>query len=279
MERREYMLGWSGLNFQVTEWGSPDGLPILMLHGLRGYGETFSGVARVLQPKYRVIALDQRGRGGSDWDPARHYWTSTYVADVEHLVDALGLRRFDLLGHSMGGASAIVYAARHGDRIGRLIIEDAGPGAFETSPGSRRIRAELETTPPRFENWEAASEFMRGLRPTVTEEARQQRLRSMLKATGDGGYTWRHDQAGIAWARFHPDPAGREDLAIHVRALTPETLLIRGERSDYMQADMAQRMLDMNPRIREAVIADAGHYVHDDQPQAFEQVVADFLRD
>lgn len=278
MERREYMLGWSGLNFQVTELGRPDGRPIVMLHGLRGFGETFSGVARVLQPEYRVIALDQRGRGGSDWDPGRNYWTRTYVADVEHLVDALGLQRFDLLGHSMGGANAIVYAAIHGDRIGRLIIEDAGPGAFETSPGSGRIRVELETTPAAFADWDAASEFMRKLRPTVTEDARQQRLRSMLKATGGGGYTWRHDQAGIAWARLHPDPAGQAELASHVRALTADTLLIRGERSDYMQTDMARRMLDMNPRIREAVIADAGHYVHDDQPRAFERVVADFLR-
>lgn len=278
MERRDHWLKLSGLDFHLIEWGDRGAAPVVMLHGIRGFAETFHGVAAALQPDFRVIALDQRGRGESAWDPARNYYTDTYVADLEALVLALGLGRFDLLGHSMGGINAIVYAARHPDRVRSLVVEDAGPGAFEASEGAARIRRELAATPERFASWAEAGDFMRTLRPTVTEDARQQRLRSMLKALPGGGFTWRHDQAGIAATRLDPDPARAVDLAAHVQAVACSTLVVRGERSDYLQPQLAERMRAMNPRIETVAIPDAGHYVHDDQPERFAQAVAAFLR-
>ena len=277
MERREYRLTTSGLSLQVTEWGPPDAQPVVMLHGIRGYGETFAGVAQALQPECRVIALDQRGRGQSDWDPAHNYYTDAYVADLAALVDSLQLQRFDLLGHSMGGINAIVYAARHPERVRRLVIEDAGPGAFEVSDGATRIRKELATTPERFESWEAASDFMRALRPTVSEAARQQRLQSMLKPLAHGGYTWRYDHAGIAATRLNPDPSRVVDLRPCVAAIACETLVLRGGRSDYLQPEMLAGMQQLNACIQGMSIPDAGHYVHDDQPELFNQTVRTFL--
>ena len=186
MQRRDYTLNLSGLNFQVTDWGEESAWPVVMLHGIRGYAETFVGVAQALQPGVRVIAYDQRGRGATDWDPQHNYYTDAYVEDLQAVVRTLGLLQFDLLGHSMGGINAMVYAARHPQQVRRLVIEDAGPGAFEASEGAVRIRKELMTTPPSFASWDAASDFMRALRPTVTEEARQQRLQSMLKELPEG---------------------------------------------------------------------------------------------
>ncbi len=278
MDRRDYRLALSGLNFHVTEWGNTQARPVVMLHGIRGYAETFAGVAAALQPGFRVIAFDQRGRGESDWDPARNYYTDAYVADLDALVQALGLARFDLLGHSMGGINAIVYAARYPQKVRRLLIEDAGPGAFEASDGATRIRKELATTPDRFASWEAASEFMRALRPTVTDEARQQRLQNMLKPLPEGGFTWRYDHAGIVATRLNPDPARVADLEPRIRAIACETLVLRGGRSDYLQAAMVARMRELNPRIADITIPNAGHYVHDDQPALFEQAVANFLQ-
>ncbi len=277
MQRRDHTLALNGLRFHVTEWGPQDGRPLVTMHGIRGYGETFVGVAQALQPNFRVIAFDQRGRGQTDWDPARHYYTDAYVADLAALVDALCLQRFDLLGHSMGGINAIVYAAAHPDRVDRLVIEDAGPGAFENSPGATRIRRELETTPTNFESWEAASAFMRALRPTVTEEARQQRLQSMLKARDGGGFTWRYDHAGICATRLNPDPARVVDLRPPIQAIACDTLVVRGGRSDYLQPEMAHEMTRLNPRITYEEIPDAGHYIHDDQPALFNQVIGRFL--
>lgn len=278
VKRRDCTLTLSGLNFHLTEWGDEAAWPIVMLHGIRGFAETFAGVAAALQPGFRVIAFDQRGRGDSDWDPDRNYYTDAYVSDLEAVVRALDLRRFDLLGHSMGGINAIVYAARHRSRVRRLVIEDAGPGAFEASEGATRIRKELASTPERFDSWEVAADFMRTLRPTVTEEARQQRLQSMLKPQPGGGFTWRYDHAGIAATRLNPDPARAVDLAACVQAIACDMLVVRGGRSDYLQPAMTQRMRALNPRIATVEIPDAGHYVHDDQPTLFAQAVTDFLR-
>lgn len=277
MERRDYTISHADLSFHVTEWGPADGRPVVMLHGIRGYGETFAGIAEALQPAFRVIAFDQRGRGQSDWDPQRNYYTGTYVGDLLAIADALGLARFDLLGHSMGGINAIVFAALHPERISRLVIEDAGPGAFETSPGASRIRGELVNTPAHFDSWEAASTFMRGLRPSVTEEARQQRLTSMLKPVDGGGYTWRYDHAGIAATRLNPELSRLVDLRPHVAALACDTLVLRGSKTDYLQPEMLAEMQRLNPRIADIEISGAGHYIHDDQPEAFNRAVRDFL--
>ena len=278
MQRRDYRLSHDGLGFHVTEWGQPDAWPVLMLHGIRGYAETFAGVAAALQPGFRVIAFDQRGRGETDWDPRHDYYTDTYVADVEALVTQLGLQRFDLLGHSMGGINAIVHAARNPGQVRRLVIEDAGPGAFDASDGATRIRRELASTPTAFASWDEAAAFMRALRPTVTEEARQQRLQSMLKPMSGGGFTWRYDHAGIAATRLNPDPTRQVDLAAYVRQLQCETLVVRGGRSDYLQPAMAEHMRALNPRISTLEIPDAGHYVHDDQPALFAEAVTTFLK-
>lgn len=275
--RRDYSLPIGGLNLFVTEWGEPSARPILMLHGIRGYAETFAGLAETLQPEYRVIAFDQRGRGRSDWDPARNYYTDTYVRDVEDVRLALGLDRFDLLGHSMGGINALVYAASFPQHVDRLVIEDAGPRAFEDSDGARRIRRELATTPASFADWDSAVAFMRALRPTVTEAARQERLRSMLKPAASEGFVWRYDHAGIASTRLNPAPDRSPDLADVVSRIQCPTLVLRGGRSDYLQPDMAEAMCRSNSHLKWHEIADAGHYVHDDQPQAFADQVLGFL--
>lgn len=275
--RRDHQLPIDGLSIHVTEWGDPAARPIVMLHGIRGFAETFATVAQALQPGYRVIAYDQRGRGSSSWDAQRNYYTDAYVADLEAVRAALGLVRFDLLGHSMGGINALVYAATHPGRVDHLLIEDAGPGAFENSVGAQRIRREFQEAPTQFPSWDAAAAYMRALRPSVTEDARQERLRAMLVPLDGGGFTWRHDQAGIAATRLDPDPSRVPDLQAAVRGLRCPTRVLRGARSDYLQPEMAQAMAQLNPRVSCRDIADAGHYVHDDQPEAFCRAVTEFL--
>ena len=87
--------------------------------------------------------------------PAASYTTETYVSDLERLVDDLGLDRFTLVGHSMGGANTLVYTARHPERVSAAVIEDMGPGST-ASPGSARITSEIEATPRRFASWSDA---------------------------------------------------------------------------------------------------------------------------
>ncbi len=278
MEQRSYKVhGGDGLSLRVIEWGAEAATPVVMLHGIRGYAQTFAALAGSLGPAFRTIAYDQRGRGESDWDPARQYYTDAYVRDLEAVVERLQLERFDLLGHSMGGIAAIVYAAANPHRVRRLVVEDAGPGAFEDSAGAARIRQELTSAPGSFESWEAAVGFMRRLRPSVTEAAREERLRNMLKQRSDGTWTWQYDHAGIAEARLNPEPSRVVDLWPHVEAIVSPTLVLRGGRSDYLKRETAEAMSARSHHIQWREVADAGHYVHDDQPEVVARLVGSFL--
>ena len=274
---REAWVRSGELNLRLVEWGSPQAPAILMLHGLRSYAYTWEPVALPLLPDWRVIALDQRGRGRSDWDPAGDYHTDAYVRDLEAVVDNLSLQRFVLLGHSMGGINALVYASRHADRLAALVVEDAGPGASASSSGSDRIKRELRETPPSFANWHEAAEFWRKLRPNISAAALQSRVMHSLKQDHDGRLVWCHDAAGIAEARLNATPDRHVDLWPHVEALSMPTLLIRGARSDYLSAGAANDMCQRNPCIRLAEVAAATHYVHDDNLSDFNRVLQWFL--
>ena len=177
-----------------------------MLHGLRSYAYTWEPAALPLLPHWRVIALDQRGRGHSDWDPQRNYFADAYVRDLEALVDGLSLQRFVLVGHSMGGANALVYASRHQDRLSALVVEDMGPGASAAGRGADRIKRELRETPSSFTSWEEATAFWRKIRPDVSATALQSRATHSLKEEKSGRIVWRYDAEGIGEARLSARP-------------------------------------------------------------------------
>ena len=273
--------GWvksDGLTLRYIEWGEPDAPTIVALHGLRSFAYTWEPVAQSLAGRFRVVALDQRGRGLSDWDPARRYYTESYVRDLEALVDELELQNFLLLGHSMGGATAFVYAARHPERLAGVVIEDIGPGSSANSSGAERIRRELLGTPDRFGSWLEATAFWRHQRPNVSEAALQARVLHSMKATASGEVVWRHDARGIAEARLNATPAQLVDLWPHVEQVSRPTLVLRGAHSDFLSAGTAAEMCLRNRRIQCEEIPGAGHYVHDDNLDGFETALHRFLR-
>jgi pimeloyl-ACP methyl ester carboxylesterase len=274
--------GWihnDGLRLRYVEWGAADAPAIVALHGLRSFAYTWEPVALPLADRLRIIALDQRGRGESDWDPQRRYFTADYVRDLEVLVDRLELARFILLGHSMGGSNAFVYAGTHPERLAGLVIEDMGPGASAGGAGAERIRRELLDTPSRFAHWDAALAFWRGQRPNVPDAAIAARVRHSMKRADDGSVVWRHDAEGIAAARLAATPQQLVDLWPHVDALRMPTLLLRGARSDFLTAGTAAAMVQRNPAIRLVEVPDASHYVHDDNLSGFEAALHAFLAD
>ncbi len=273
---REGWIASGDVRLRYVEWGPPDAPAIVALHGLRSFAYTWEPVALPLASQCRVIALDQRGRGLSDWDPRRRYVTSQYLADVEQLVEALGLGRFVLLGHSMGGATALVYASHHGGQLAGLVIEDMGPGASTSSAGAERIRSELAATPRWFATWEQAEAFWRGQRPRISAAALRARVHHGMMTDLDGHIAWRHDAVGIAEARLaataHP-----VDLWPHVLAVRCPALLLRGADSDFLSPETARAMSERNPVIQRRDVAGAGHYVHDDNLEEFQAALHDFL--
>ncbi|TWC64757.1 pimeloyl-ACP methyl ester carboxylesterase [Burkholderia sp. SJZ115] len=280
MDRSAVKEGWiesDGLRLRHVSWGREDAPSLVMLHGLRSYAHTWEPVADALADRYRVVALDQRGRGRSDWDPRRDYYAKAYVRDLEGLVAALDLQRFVLVGHSMGGANAFVYAAAWPERLAGLVIEDMGPGASVGSSGSQRIRRELLETPEAFSSWDEARAFWRRQRPNLTEAALASRLIHSLRESEPGRIAWRHDAAGIAAARLGASPQQLVDLWPLVRDLQVPTLLLRGGDSDFLSAGVADEMAAANRWIERVDIPRATHYVHDDQPLAFNRELRAWL--
>ncbi len=276
-DERTQFLRVNGLRLLCRQWGSLDALPIVLLHGLRGFSGTWRAVATALSDRFRLIAFDQRGRGESDWDPQCNYYTDAYLADLEDIVDQLGLERFVLVGHSMGGTTSYVYADRHPERLLGLIVEDIAPGSSVSGAGAQRIRVEMQALPSAFGSWSQARRYWQTLRPTLNPAAIEQRLAESLRELPNGRIGWRYDAEGIRRTRLSPDPTRIVDLWPIVERLRTPTLVIRGERSDFCDASTVTMMSSRNANIRAVSIPEAGHYAHDDAPGAFLAHLTDFL--
>lgn len=276
-DERTQFIRVNGLRLLCRHWGDESAPALVLLHGLRGFSGTWRRLAASLASDFHLIALDQRGRGESDWDSGHNYYTDAYLSDLEGVVSHLALRRFALLGHSMGGATSYVYASRHAERLAALIVEDNAPGSSISGRGAARIVAEMTNLPDSFGTWAEARAYWRALRPSIGEEALEQRLAENLREAPDGKIAWRYDARGIRETRLNPDPSRIVDLWPVVDKLDIPTLVIRGERSDACPAATVDEMCKRNSRIAQATVPDASHYVHDDAPARFAEHVRGFL--
>jgi pimeloyl-ACP methyl ester carboxylesterase len=264
------------IGIRVREWGDLAAPAMVLLHGLRGYSGTWRTLAAAFSDRWRMVALDARGRGESDWDLGRNYYNDAYLSDLETVVDALGLDRLVLVGHSMGGTTAYCYAAKHPQRLQGLVVEDITAGSSLAGAGFERIVAEMAALPKRFADWAEARAYWRKLRPGVPDAAIEERLFESMRADGDG-VVWRYDAEGIAATRVAPDPARVVDLHPVIAAIRTPTLVIRGGRSDFCNLAKVEELEAGNPVLTHASVADASHYVHDDAPESFARLVEGFL--
>jgi len=272
----------NGLRLHYVEWGDRTAPPVVMLHGLRGSACTWDLVAQPLSGQYRLLALDQRGRGDSDWAADGDYTRDAYIADIEQFVDQLGWEQFILAGHSMGGANTIAYTAKHPDRVRAAVIEDMGPATTPPAPGGARIGREVDATPSAFPSWAKGEAFIRGLRPGASEEAIRTAVHNSLRPVrpdevASGQVTWKYDLEGIRAARRQAASQPPADLWPPVKALQCPTLVLRGGRSDILAAETAQAMCDANPHVRWVEIPGASHFVHDDNLADYNRELARFL--
>ena len=258
-----------------------------MVHGWMDVGASFQFVVDALPDDREVIALDWRGFGLSEAPGTDCYWFPDYLGDLDALLDAISPDApVDLLGHSMGGNVAMSYAGVRPQRIRRLVNLE-GFGMPDVSPAA---------APERLTRWLDELKDPPSLRPYATLAAVAERLRKTNPRLPEDKAAWlaRH------WARETPDgfllnadPAHKlanpvlyrkaEVLACWQRITAP-TLWAEGSDDQltnfwgtrYPREDFEAR-LALVPRLERAVLQNAGHMLHHDQPEALAARLSEFL--
>jgi pimeloyl-ACP methyl ester carboxylesterase len=273
MSFRELTLRVNGLTLHYLDWGPPAAPPVVLLHGITGHARVWDHLAERLVPGRRVLALDQRGHGDSDPAPDDDYRVATMADDLAAFAAGLGLDRFALLGHSMGGRIAIQYAAAHAARLERLIVVDIGPEI--ALAGLERVRTMMAQSPERIESEEWAVEYVRRANPGQDPDLLRHRVHHGLRRLPDGGLTWKYAKGLRDMMR-----AGRRD-AVDLWEPLPRipcpTLIVRGADSDILAPEVAKKMTERLPDGRVVEIAGAGHTVPADRPDDFVRHVRAFL--
>jgi esterase len=249
-----------GQKFHYLDWGG-DGPPLVMLHGFTGHAHTWDHTAQALSERYRVLALDQRGHGDTEWTTA--YGSRPMVQDVQRFLDALHLDRVTLMGLSMGGNVAYLFAAAHPERVERLVILDIGP---EVAPaGAERIARGLGASDVFASEDEAVAQAREG-NPRPTDQWLRHRVAHNLRPAGDGSLTLKWDKALRDGTAVRDDHSEEERWEAW-RGVKCPTLLIRGADSDVLAVETAEQMLAENPHGTLAVVPDCGHSITLERPE------------
>jgi pimeloyl-ACP methyl ester carboxylesterase len=268
---KDETLELNGLRFHYRDWGNEGAAPLLLLHFFTWHARIWDTVAGALRGQYRVLALDQRGHGESEW--ADDYAAECYLEDLEAFARALELRRLRVIGFSVGGHSALRYAARHPEAIERLVLGETLP---EQRAPARAYLAAWLGQPDVFDDPEGAVRSARGLIPRAADSELRHWVLHNLAERGDGRWTWRYDVR----LRTPGTPGPRADPSI-IRALRPEiacpTLVVRGAESEMFEADQGEEMAREIPNARLVEIPDAGHWVPLDNPDGVLAALRDFL--
>lgn len=264
-----------GLRFHYRDWPSqrPGAQDLVLLHGYTGHARSWDAFAEAMSTKYRVLALDQRGHGESSWAARDAYGTREMVEDLAAFVAALGLKNFALLGLSMGGIVSFAYAGRRPVELARLVIVDIAPEIGVQ--GLKNIQSNVSRSDV-FESREEAFARARADNPIPPEDHHRYRVDNSLMRTDDGRFTYRYDRA-------LRDPTNRREAIPAeegwrlVSSIAVPTLLIRGELSDILSAEVAQRFVGAVPDCRLIEVAGSGHPVPLDKPDEFLEAVRTFL--
>ncbi|MEH1057092.1 alpha/beta hydrolase [Micromonospora sp. CPCC 206171] len=231
-----------------------------------------------------LVRLDLRGTGESavPADPATYRY-DRLVDDVEALRVHLGLDRIDLLGHSAGGSLAVLYAARHPDRVARLALVNPSPRPvdLDITDLDRREVAELRRGEPWFPEANAAFERIWSGAPTAEDWAaitpfmhgRWDAARQAHLAREEAGRN--PDAAAGYYAAGGPDPVATRSALTRLEA---PVLLLTGEYDVRLPPKCAAEYAGLFPRAELAVQPGAGHYPWLDDPESFGQTLAAFLR-
>jgi pimeloyl-ACP methyl ester carboxylesterase len=265
----------NGIRLHYFDWGNPELPAVVFLHGGGQTAHTWAIVCAALRGERHCLAVDLRGHGESEWSSRIDYSLLSYATDVQHFIAKLGLRRPILVGMSLGGLTAMTYAARPAAEVGGLVVVDVGPAPQPA--GSNRIREFMSTT----QELDSVDEFVeRALAHNPTRDPRllKTSLRNNLHQLPNGRWTWKYDRRH----RERQDidslfAAERGELTSLLPAIQAPVLILRGARSDVFHDEDAEDLASQLPSARWVRIDGAGHSIQGENPKALIEEVRRFL--
>lgn len=247
-------------------FGTPTNLPALLIaHGLFGSARNCGAIAKRLANNRQVITVDMRNHGDSPWHNTHGY--ADMADDLAAVIAAHG-GQMDVLGHSMGGKAAMVLALTQPQSVARLLIGDIAPVAYSHSQNALidamesldltelSSRSDADTRLSDQINAAAIRAFLLQSLDLKAQPPRWRLNLSVLRAEMDRIIGW---PAEIRGQFDHP------------------TLFLAGAQSDYVLPEHRATIKSLFPKAHFAKIPDAGHWLHADQPRAFEGVIRSFF--
>ena len=266
----------NGLDLHYIDHGGDAAVAAVALHGFALNCHSFDEVAPALSSQLHWYALDQRGHGHSDRAAELGDYSRDHMAaDIREFIATQELDRPVVLGHSMGGMNAMTFAAQNPDLLRALVLIDVGPGV--SVDGVQQVR-QFVAGPYELESLEAWVEMTHQYYPFRSKEGIRKRLEVSLRETPEGKMAKMFDER-FREADFRGVADARAGIWETAEALTVPTLLLHGEKSPVLKREQAEEFADKVPVVRLVTIAEAGHSVAGDQPEAFVEAVRDFLSD
>jgi len=231
----------------------PGGSPLVILHGLLGSSRNWTTIGRALRERFDVHALDLRNHGASPQAESMR-WTEL-CGDLRAYLDAEGIERTALMGHSLGGKVAMRFACEAPERVARLVVVDIAAKAYPPYHDAE-FRAMKRIPVGELAGRREAEEL---LEPLVPDWAmRQFLLTNLVRDESTGSFRW---QANIE-ALHASLPHIRQNSLLGTDRYEGPVLLIRGAGSGFVEAEDVEEMRHWFPRLREEIVPKAGHNVH-----------------
>ena len=276
-----------GLDVHLTRWGPPSATsPVFLLHGWQDTGDTFQFMVDAFLDDWPLVALDWRGFGRSEWCKNGYYTFPDYVADLDALLDMFSAEApARLVGHSMGGNIASLYAGVRPERV-RCLANLEGFGLPRTTPDRAPIvlrkwldQAKGAPVSKDYDSFEQLASIVGFRYPRFSSVQANYVAQRWARLEADGRVHLLGDPRH-RW--INPLPYTREDSEAIWRGVTAPVLCAYGSESEYLGklgADGAETALRTSfPGVEMARVPGAGHMLHIDQPALVAGLVEEFLR-
>ena len=282
---RSRFLPVRGLRYHLREWGEPGAPQLVLLHGWMDVSASFQFVVDAFERPWHVLAPDWRGFGLSDKGPGDCYWFPDYLADLDAILDAVSPDApAVVIGHSMGGNVALLYAGVRPARV-RAVVNLEGFGLKDTTAemAPARYARWLDDlkAPPAARRYATAADVGERLRrnnPRLNAEQAAFLAQHWSRRTADGGYEIAGDPAHkivnpvlYRWAEVAACWSAIECPVLWVEATDTDAHRWAGNAEEIARRVAALKSVEVER------VADAGHMLHHDQPQAVARLIEAFI--